>query len=121
MRWPRRLLLGGLAALLVAAFLPGTSAAASCANVNTSHIKAKNVRTSSDLGCSLARKTLKRYFRKVVASGQVQGGCAQRRAHEGCRVRSFRCWSNYVDGRILGICTGPLGTVRFREFDFGPR
>lgn len=88
--------------------------------MSTSHIKAKNVRTFEGLRCSLARKTLKQYFRKVVGSGQIQDGCAQKRFTTGCRVRSFRCYSSYGGGRITGECTGPNGTVRFREFDFGP-
>ncbi len=120
MRWRRQTLLAAVLACLAAALPPGTAAAGHCGNVSTSHIKAKNVRTFEGLRCSRARKTLKRYFRKVVASGQVQGGCAQNRFSTGCRVRSFRCYSSYGGGRITGECTGPRGTVRFREFDFGP-
>jgi hypothetical protein len=120
MRWPSRTLLAAVLTCLIAALLPGTATAAHCANVSTSHIKAKNVRTFEGLRCSLARKTLKRYFRKVVGSAQTQGGCAQKRFTTGCRARSFRCYSSYGGGRITGECTGPNGTVRFREFDFGP-
>lgn len=120
MPWPRRLLLSALVALLVSVVLPSVAAARGCSNVSTDFIQAKNVKAFEGLRCSLARKILKRYFRKVVASGQTQGGCAHRRATEGCRVRSFRCYSFYGAGRIRGECKGPLGTVRFREIDFSP-
>ena len=120
MRWHKRLLLVAALACLGAALLPATASAASCANVDIGQIKAKNVWTYRGLGCSLARKTLKRYFRKVVASAQVEGGCAQTRFTDGCRVRSFRCHSSYGNGRIRGKCLGPLGSVRFRELNFGP-
>jgi hypothetical protein len=119
MGWHRRLLLAAALACLVAAFLPGAAAASHCANVNTRYIKAKHVKTLEGLGCSLARKTLRRYFHKVVASGQVEGGCAQQRFMGGCRVRSFRCYAD-PNGGGRGECTGPRGTVRFREFDFPP-
>jgi hypothetical protein len=120
MRWHKRALLVVALACLVAALPPATASAATCANVDIGPIKAKNVWTYRGLGCSLARKTLKRYFRKVVASAQAEGGCAQTRFTEGCRVRSFRCYSSYKSGRITGKCEGPLGTVRFREFNYGP-
>jgi hypothetical protein len=120
MRWRRRLLLGAALALLVSVAVPSMAAARGCSNVSTDHIQAKNVKTFEGLRCSLARKTLKRYFRKVERSGQTVGGCAHRRATEGCRVRSFRCYSFYGAGRIRGECKGPLGEVRFREIDFSP-
>jgi hypothetical protein len=120
MPWRRRLLLGALLALLVSAALPSVAAARGCSNVSTDYIQAKNVKAFEGLRCSLARKTLKRYFRKVVASAQTPGGCAQNRFSQGCRVRSFRCYSTYGSGRIRGECSGPAGTVRFREIDSGP-
>ena len=119
MRLRSRFVLALLLIVSASFFIPSSAIAGHCSSVHTPYITAKNVRTLPGLGCSLARKTLKRYFRKVVSSSQTPGGCAQVRASNGCRVRSFRCYSRYANRRIRGICTGPLGAVRFREYDIG--
>jgi hypothetical protein len=119
MRWDSRLLLAAALSCLVVAFLPSTAMGAHGANVNTRYITAKNVKTFEGLGCSKARQTLRRYFRKVVRTGQVQGGCAHQRFSTGCRVGSFRCFADGDAGRG-GECLGPLGSVLFREFDRAP-
>lgn len=108
------------AAITTSAGLPTASDAAAsqrCANVLTRYIQATHVRTSGHYRCRPARTLLRRYFRKVVRTGQVDGGCAQVRLRGGCAVGNFLCTASR-DGR-RGSCRDGVRTVRFRERDFG--
>jgi transposase len=88
-------------------------------------ITAKQIRTTR-VGCRPAKRFLRRYFRLVLATSQTEGGCAQRRLTQGCRVRSWRCTVsfNLVESQLRGRCAsrGINGKrlIRFDEFDRGP-
>lgn len=119
------LVFAALAGILIAASsastvsaAPAASAAAECRNVITRYIHATSVRTDGGLRCAPARKVLRRYFRKVIDSAQVEGGCAHQRFADGCAVGRFLCFAS-ASG-VRGRCTDGVGTVRFRERDFGP-
>lgn len=110
------------AAITACAGVPAASDAATsqrCANVLTRYIHATSVHTSGHYRCKSARTLLRRYFRKVVRTGQVEGGCAQARWQHGCAVGNFLCTITYRHRITRGRCGDGVRAVRFRERDFG--
>jgi hypothetical protein len=62
---------------------------------------------------------MRAYFRKVVQTGQVAGGCAQQRLTTGCAVGEFVCKTKGTP-TLPGRCSNGSSSVRFREVDRGP-
>jgi hypothetical protein len=108
-----------LALLVAAVAADGARASQRCRNVGGTHIRATQVRVTGDLGCSRARKTVRRYFRRVLSSAQTDGGCAQIRLTQGCSIGSFVCRTRATQ-TLRGRSSDGLGTVRFTETDTGP-
>jgi len=91
----------------------------SCDDVYTDRIDATHVTTKGGLPCGRARRVTRAYFRKVVGTGQVVGGCAQKRLTTGCSVGQFVCRSTGTY-TLRGRCSNGTSSVRFRETDRGP-
>lgn len=117
--------------VVAAAALSGSSVASAgtahrCPKLDTTYIKARNIRVDHGLHCRGARALLRRYFRKVVATAQTPRGCAQRRSPAngyvgGCAVGDYACFAE--GGRQLrGYCENSdwERVVSFLEFDRGP-
>jgi hypothetical protein len=113
-----------LVILIVGLSAAPAQAAKRCKPVQTERITATNVTTFGGLNCTPARSLLKRYFRKVVATAQSPGGCAQARniPDEGCAVRDFTCYTRFSQRTrlIYGRCTDGRRAIRFIETDRGP-
>ena len=112
-------LLSAMAAVLLIGWSAPPAHAAQCRDVLTRYIDATNVRTEGGLKCWRARPVLRRYFRSVVNTGQVNGGCAQKRWTSGCVVDGFRCFIDPVR-YDRGRCVRNDRVVRFNETDRGP-
>ncbi|MBS1677029.1 MAG: hypothetical protein JST08_06560 [Actinobacteria bacterium] len=93
-----------------------------CRNVKTRLLTGWSVETSSRLGCSGARKIMRKYFKLVEATAQTNGACAQKRSSRGCKIMRYRCFTRYARAanELEGECKGPRGIVWFNELDRGP-
>ena len=78
------------------------------------------------VSCRPAKRLLRVYFREVLRTAQVVGGCAQTRNTAGCVVRGWRCYSRYdrPSNSLKGRCArrGAQGKrlIYFDERDVGP-
>jgi hypothetical protein len=101
-------------------FAPSADASHRCLNVQTRYLSARGVTTFGQFSCKPARALVRRYFRKVVATGQTEGGCAQLRlTSSGCEVGNFVCRTTRTR-TLRGRCSDGLHVVRFLEVDRGP-
>lgn len=108
-----------LAVLLPAALASARPAARQCGSVHTHFIDGHDVRVSGGITCAGARSVMRGYFAKVVRTGQVEGGCAQKRLTTGCVIGHYRCRTTGIH-TLRGHCWHDGRDVRFREVDRGP-
>jgi hypothetical protein len=116
----RRQVIGAASAAVVLFSVPAADASGRCLNVRTTYISARGITTFGGYGCKPARALLRRYFHKVVATGQTEGGCAQlRTTSAGCEVGNFVC--RVTGPRTLhGRCSDGFHVIRYIEIDRGP-
>lgn len=115
-----------VSAAMVFAFSSPASATSYCKDVSAyrsgPNITATNIRVSG-MGCTRARKLLRKYFRLVLDTAQTPDGCAQLRAEDGCYVDGFKCTVRGTR-QLRGRCGRGKGSkqkiIRFTEYDTGP-
>jgi hypothetical protein len=89
------------------------------------NIIATNIRVVR-VGCRPAKRLLRTYFRQVLGTAQVEGGCAHQRQNVGCRVNGWRCYSRYdrptnsLKGRCARRSAAGKRLIYFDERDIGP-
>jgi len=93
-----------------------------CGNVKTRFLLAWSVESTPGFACSGAQKVIRKYFERVVETGQVLGGCAAKRSHKGCKIGGYRCFTRLSReaSQLEGECRGRKGRVYFNENDRGP-
>ena len=89
------------------------------------NIIASNIRVVR-VGCRPAKRLLRAYFREVLRTAQVEGGCAHQRQNVGCPISGWRCYSRYdrpsnsLKGRCARRTARGKRIIYFDERDIGP-
>jgi hypothetical protein len=93
-----------------------------CGSTGTTYLTAVEIESDHEIGCKTAHSVIRRYFRQVEATYQVNGGCAQVRSHSFCKVGKYECKTEWrsIDKYLSGQCYGAKYAIFFTEEDQNP-